>query len=567
MLQREIEKPLAWLLAIGTVFITCFVWTGNGTDPVNTPKLLALGALGFAVLGILLKFGLRQIWSNSKLFVILNLAFILFMATSTIFSNAPVTQNFYGAYGRNTGLLTYLSLSIIALGASLLSTLDSFVKLTRGMIVAGVLNVIYCFWVLSFGDPIPWNNTYKNILGLFGNPNFVSAFLGMVASAALAYLLKPNSAVKSRMAYGFLFIVSSFLIYKSHSIQGIFVALTGGSVAFFFFIRNLFKSAYLQIGYAAFIAISGVLAIAGMLQYGPLSFIYKKSVSLRGTYWNTGLNMGQSHPFTGVGMDTYGDWYRSARPPVALIDTPGPTTLSNVAHNVVIDIFASGGFPLLLAYAGILFLGLRAVLQLVLIHKKYDHITVILVGTWLGYQAQSIVSINQIGLAVWGWVLTGLLIAYARVSARERAIDETAQTSRSSQMQKRGPQIISPQLIIGVGLLIGGLVSVPPMASDARWFVATQSNNLNTFKASLTDSFFYPVNSLRLANAAVILQNSNLLTEARDYTLKGIKFNPDYFESYLVLYGLPNSTEADKEFAMANMKRLDPNNPNVLIYK
>jgi hypothetical protein len=34
-----------------------------------------------------------------------------------------------------------------------------------------------------------------------------------------------------------------------------------------------------------------------------------------------------------------------------------------------------------------------------------------------------------------------------------------------------------------------------------------------------------------------------------------------------MLYLLPNSSEEEKSMAKANMKRLDPNNPDVLTYK
>jgi len=567
MLSKEVEKSLGWLLAAGTLLVTCFVWTGGVTDPVNTPKLFAMGSLAFGALGILLKFGFRQLWNDSKYFLIVVLTFILFLFTSIVFSNSPFVQNFYGAYGRNTGALTYLSLALLALGASLLSIRESFMYIIRSLLVAGVLNIIYCLWVLSFGDPIPWNNTYKHILGLLGNPDFISAFLGMVIAAGLGFALLPKSSLKSRFGYSLLILLSSFLIFKSHSIQGIFVALTGAAVVFFFFVRDMFKSVYFHITYVVLVTLGALFVIAGMLQHGPFSFIYKKSVSLRGSYWKAGLSMGESHPFAGVGLDSYGDWYRSARPPIALVDTPGVATLSNVSHNVVIDLFASGGYPLLLSYIGVLILGIRAIFQLIKRNRNYDVITVVLASSWLGYEAQSIVSINQIALAIWGWVLTGLLIAYARVNSTEPRDIKVGAIPKNRSKTNVKAEIISPQLVIGVGLVIGGIISVPPMSSDARWFTASQSKDLTIFKSSIESSYLNPLNSPRLANAAVIFQNSNLLPEAKEAALQGIKFNADYFESYLVLYRLPNASKKEKNWAMANMKRLDPKNPNVISYK
>jgi len=102
------------------------------------------------------------------------------------------------------------------------------------------------------------------------------------------------------------------------------------------------------------------------------------------------------------------------------------------------------------------------------------------------------------------------------------------------------------------------------MSSDARWFTATQSRDLAVFKNALVSDYLHPTNSQRIANAALILQNSNLTQEAHQLILEGIKFNPDYFESYLVLYNLTNASESERKYAMQNMKRLDPNNPDVL---
>ena len=75
------------------------------------------------------------------------------------------------------------------------------------------------------------------------------------------------------------------------------------------------------------------------------------------------------------------------------------------------------------------------------------------------------------------------------------------------------------------------------------------------------------MNSPRLANAAMILQQSNLLDDSREYALRGIAFNKNYFESYLVLYMNPNASESEKAMAMENMKRLDPKNPDILKYR
>jgi hypothetical protein len=331
----------------------------------------------------------------------------------------------------------------------------------------------------------------------------------------------------------------------------------------FFFIRSKSRSALPQIGYLASSILLGMLAVLGTLQKGPLSFIYKKSVSLRGSYWHAGIEMGNSHPFSGVGMDTYGDWYRATRPAVALIDTPPVTVVSNVSHNVFIDFYASGGWPLLLTYIGLVLLAFISLFKLIFRKKNYDATFVGLASLWACYQVQSIISINQMGLAIWGWVLNGALIGY---EIMDRSRGPESESLKSTRKFKSGTKqsIVSPNLIGGIGLAIGLVLSFPPLNADVKWRSALDSRNLPTLEAALRPSLFNPADSNKYAQTILTLKNSSLNEIALKYSLQAIKFNKNNTEAWLLLYLNPTATDAQKSTALKNMKRLDPNNPNVL---
>jgi hypothetical protein len=327
----------------------------------------------------------------------------------------------------------------------------------------------------------------------------------------------------------------------------------------FYLVRAKTKGYVFTLGYVIAVAIAGAFALAGALQKGPLSeLIYKRSVSLRGTYWETGINMGMDKPFTGVGMDSYGNWYRAFRPDRALTDTPGVSTVTNAAHNVVIDIFAYGGFPMLISYLGILTVGIWAIARVTFRSRAYDGTFVALATTWLAYQLQSIISINQIGLAIWGWVLVGALVAY------EYSTRPTTDPSEKPKMTKQKELIFSPQLVGGIGVVVGALIAVPPMSADMAWKSALKAQNVQQVEAALTPSYLKPRDSARLAQAVILLENSKLPDLAYKYAKEGVAFSPDYFDAWRVLYGLSNSSQEDKDLALSNMKRLDPKNPDVL---
>jgi O-antigen ligase len=563
MLKIEVEKKLATYLSLGTFFVTVFLLTNTNTDPVNVTKLFALGGVALAVLGISLVFGREVILISYKAFLLSLALFDLIMIFASVLSSAPFSQNYFGAFGRNNGLLTYALLSAVTISSLLLSRLESFEKIMYGLFAAGLLNIAYCAWVLVFGDFIPWNNPYGNILGLFGNPDFISAFLGMFIAGSLAFIWAAKTTSVQRIILAIASSLALYEIVKSHAIQGLVVTAGGFAIVGFYVVRSRFEKQLVSYGYAVVVMIVGILAIFGTLQKGPLSFVYKRSVSLRGSYWNTGIEMGKTHPFSGVGLDTYGDWYRRARPPVALIDTPGIATVSNVSHNVVIDFFASGGFPLLVSYLSVLAFGVISIARVTARKREYDRVFVGLTAVWLCYEVQSLISINQIGLAIWGWLFTGLLVAYERLTRRE--IEKTGPLTSKSSLNpvKDQSNVISPQLVAGIGMITGLLIALPPLSADSNWYSATKSHNAAQVEAALNPSPFNPADSNRYAQAVNLFQTSNLGDLAHKYAVIAVDFNPDYFEAWHQLYFLPNSSASEKAKALSNLKRLDPKNPDV----
>ena len=196
--------------------------------------------------------------------------------------------------------------------------------------------------------------------------------------------------------------------------------------------------------------------------------------------------------------------------------------------------------------------------------QGYDAVFVAMAAAWICYQTQSLISINQVGLALWGWVLTGALIAYERAT-RGGANEESAITVKGVKAKtKSSTGVVSPQLVAGIGAVVGILIAVPPMAADTKWRSALNSKEVAKVMAALEPGYLNPSDSQRLAQAVQLLASSNLPEQAHDVAIKGITYNPEYFDAWKVLYFLPNSTDAEKAQALSNMKRLDPRNPDVL---
>lgn len=567
MFSSHFESTMSRLLYLGIPATSLFLITSTVTDPVNATKFFILGGVGFSSLLLVCTRGLKLIWSAHKSAVIFAALFVIFSISAVLQSDSPLSQNLYGVYGRNTGFFAYFFLCGVFLGALSLSRVNSYNRVILGLFVTGLLNVLYCGWVVFFGEVISWSNPYGNILGFFGNPNFIGAFLGIWISATLAFFVFSKiSRIRTITLIGLL-LLACYEVYKSHAIQGVVVTAAGLSVVLFFIIRSKTNNNFPTYVYSSFVLGIGVVAGLGALQKGPLSdIVYKTSVSLRGAYWHAGLDMGLRFPFSGVGMDAYGDWYRRSRSIYSATVLPGPNTVSNSAHNVVIDIFAYGGFPLLISYLGMVLLGLMAIVRGIRSSRSYDPIFVTLVVAWSGYQLQSLISINQIGLVVWGWLLTGLLISYARVREFkiENADSEKQLKNTRAKPEKKSSHIVSTSLIAGVGAVIGLVLSAPPISADMAWVKSTKSGNFLEVQKALTPSYLHPNDSNRLVQFVGMLEQNNLSDQARDYAIRAVKFNPDNVDSWYALYSVRNSSQAEKELALHKMKKLDPNNPNYL---
>ena len=555
MLNNSAEKTIAKLLYIGVPTVTILVTSFANYDPVNVAKMMIAAGIGFSIWALVVKNNLLSLWSTNKP-TYTSLGFFLAAGLLAILTSAaPLEQNLYGVFGRNTGFITYLGLSGILIGGTLLKNLVHYQKLTQGLLLAGIINVFVCALELAGFNIFGFNNIYGHILGTFGNPNFISSFLGLFISAFLAYVFSPGVSRQIRFISPVVIAIAFYEVLDSKSIQGIVVTVLGFGIVGFLLVRSYLKKAIYQISYLGLTLIAGTFGIAGALQIGPLTqYIYKRSVSLRGEYWRAGIKMGMDHPFTGVGFDTYGDWYRRTRSASAMI-TPGPATVTNSAHNVNIDIFSYGGFPLFMAYLALLIIASISIFKVISRTKTYDKYFYPLATAWVCYQAQAMISINQIGLAVWGWALTGAVIGYERLTREDEKVVEYV--SKRIKVKSIKDQSTSIYLTTVLGLAVGISISFPAFIADSAWRSAMKTGSIEKVQKVANQ---WPMDSYRLANVAILFEQNKFPQQAYDITKKLNEFNPGYFDGWKLLASISLPTAQEKAYATKKMHELDPRN-------
>jgi len=526
---------------------------------VNVPKFLLLGVFSISSLGFLTESKVHQKIRVELILKILLGLFVVCMLMASAMSSSPFSQSIYGSYGRNSGLLTYLFLSILIWCGSQIHLRENHYRLLKALVLVGYINLAYCLWVILFGDFIPWNNPYGNILGTFGNPNFIGAFLGMFFGVLLAIGISSESSKRFKISLLVLLPLTAFEIVKSHAIQGRVLAALSVAIVGFFFLR--FRAGRIITAvYTGACFTLGSLALAGAFQKGPLvDMIYKTSVSLRGQYWLAAWNTGHENPIFGVGMDGFGDWYRRARD-IRAIELPGINTVVNTAHNVPLDIFAFGGWPLLIIYILIMGLAFKSLIRIAIRMQSYDSLAVGLITAWICYQVQSIISINQIGLAVWGWILSGLLIGYEKHTSSSDQISNSASRNKKSIQESVEPKTVLTVAALG---LLGFILALPPVTADISLRSAQVSQDAAKLENTMKSGYFNPQNTQKFLLNIQAFESSGLFSQAHTYALQSIKWNPENYELWRVLYIIKESTPQEKENALQNMKKLDPLNPDL----
>jgi hypothetical protein len=289
------------------------------------------------------------------------------------------------------------------------------------------------------------------------------------------------------------------------------------------------------------------------LNIGPLgSHLYKISVRQRGFYWHAAKNMLINHPLFGVGLDSYGDWYFKYRSLNAAFHTP--LTQSNAAHNVYLEFGSNGGFPLFILYLLIVLLTAVSAWKLIRRQSTYNWAYAGLIGAWISYQAQALISINQLGLAIWGWVFSGVIVGSEFVTRTNASQTESqALGSRRNLKSKNGDN--SSLLIAGVGLVVGSILVAPVFLNDANYRKAAQTGNANLIITAALKSPEYTGRSIQTAQ---LLMNNKLFPQGIELVKHVLSINPRDFNAWTLLASATQPGTPDNKLANQKLKELNP---------
>ncbi len=508
-------------------------------DPFNTPKLAVLIILSGWMIGHLISifrsefkvFGSnnRWFWSITMLYLI---SLLIAFASTDLFITSLI-----GDTQRRNGFLAYFSCLIIFMFTYFRMDLIFIERLIKTLLITGLILSSYGILQTTGNDFVEWINPYNPIVATLGNPNFASAFFAMVLCLSLFSFKFQTIPQRFKVLAAVVILLSGVCILRSQSRQGIVAAALGITFyvcCYFYLVRRKLKFTVLGIS-------SGLVLISifGMLNSGPLaSVLYKDSVSVRGYYWRAGIEMFKSNPILGVGLDRYGSYFKEYREPSYALKYGFEITSSN-AHNTLIQQFATGGLLLGLSYLSLLtFVFVSGISVVRRSSGELQRVTLALLSTWIAFQAQSFISIDNLGLSIWGWVIGASILAIHRQVKLHPGNDFKLETIPLSQPKKIN--IFQP--------FVSALFLVPAL------IVAV---HLIRFES---DS--YTIRAFELAKPSGYQQ---VILSRNDGLLSNFFADPDYvFSSAMTLYDLGEKTYALNQ--VQNLLRNDPRNLDYLAW-
>ena len=531
-----------------SVLVTLIISSWINKDSMIIPKIVLLFVCASYLLPKIL-YSIPDViqFNKIKLLLIISVLIVIQIIFVTIISKAPIEQQFFGRTGRGLGIITAVSLLSVMLASAIFIKREKIKLLLIGLMGSSLISSIYSIFQ-SFGiDFLKWESKTNGVIGTLGNPNFQSSF------AALA--LVPTAVVFWNLKYkyfGSIFFTGVLLwtIYRTQSTQGIVSA----AVAVLIFASAIFYQRYKLISYLLSLVLlfSGVLAILGMLNRGPLnSYLYKVSVQSRGDFWRSAFATANDHPFFGVGIDSFGDSYLKYRDQIA-VSHPWAEYTDN-AHNFFLEYAATAGYPMVILHLSLIALTLLCFIQT---QRKIQRIDLNLLAvfiSWIVFQLQSLISPGNLAMMMWNSILTGTLIGVSILTISD--LEELVPVKK---------QIVTKTRIQSLSFMIAALLVIYPLYNTDH----QQMKAMNTGNGDLAISAAkqYPESVLRYQLITRELLNSNLPTQALDLARSAVKFNPYSASLWALILINPTAPLAEREEAKAEILNLDPLNKEVKDY-
>ena len=557
---------------IYTACITTLIVIPPLLDPFNLPKLLYL----VIATGIFLVLFLRKLEyvssANLKKVIWVAPTLTSILLISGLANNQQLHQIFLGTYQRNLGILSYFSFAVFFTLIAINRNIDvpNLIIAALGFL-GGVLSIIG-FIQRSEALKVSAALAAVSVKTTFGNIDMAAAFLGMTGTATIFLILRTKFFLIIKIVLLISYYCHYNLLFDSPAKQGRVLFVLGSAfVVGFWLITN--KKRWIKffgLGYWLAVLNLLILASVALFSHGPLKNIFqsdKASLDDRIRFSKVAIKMGLDNPIFGVGVDEFGNWFRRYQSieDFQIIKQTGAGNVDN-PHNLFMQFFATGGFPLVIFY--LVFTAFILYRSAIAISKGKDKFLVGgLFSVWAVFQVQSLFSIDQISITIWGWILAGGLVSLSYFNLQNDHTDFTEKNKQAETIKIKNLKLTT-LVIIFAQIPSFYMITVVKNhidfgnGADKLRFTNPQSNSVasnseNFLKVSLNNNEPYlRVMAVRLLND--FGQLDLMLTLSKET----VKNHPNYFEGWDTLAAIYEQT-GRKSLAVDARQRtveLDPLN-------
>lgn len=406
------SNSVNWILFC--LFVVVLYFQTNLADPFNSPKSWALHLIAAWLIGHLVS--ALKYFVESKQLILIVAFFILSALIVSVFSDLKHVA-FFGDTQRRNGFFSYMALGIIFIASARFIRFKDMKKFYSLISTISFVTIIYGTMQTLGRDFVNWNNPHNALIGTLGNPNFSAAVMAIMATLLLSsiFFVEFSKLQKLYSIAGAVMLI--VLIYRSGARQGLLAFAAG--IMSFFIILAFRKNKTMGVAALLLSVILVAFSILGMLQIGPLErFLYKPSVTVRGFYWKAGIEMFKDNPILGIGMDRYGYYFNQYREVEYPLRYGFEITSSN-AHNTFIQFFATGGILLGISYLALNLFIIKCAIVFFRNNSGPNRLVFASIfSAWVSFHAQSLVSIDNLGVSIWGWILGGTLCGLSIANSR-----------------------------------------------------------------------------------------------------------------------------------------------------
>ncbi len=455
--EKQASQIRNWVLLAGLA-TTLMVWTGLA-DPINLPKMFILTISAGWIVGSVI----TTIFYSGGRLAIGHWAIIAFVVSTVLAGLLTDVRYsaFFGEMQRNNGVFSYIALASIAFAAMVSFTPANLIQLRNWILVVG--SALTAFGLLqTFGhDPFKWVLLYNHVVGTLGNPDFFSGIVGSAAIASVWLILREEN-VRFRAAGLALLLLELFVLKRCGSIQGL-VAFALGST--FLIITRLWQIQK-KIGVTAcIVAVLGFIPLVlGLLNKGPAAgFVFRGSFHSRADYWQAALSMFKASPWSGVGLERFGQNYGQYAPQYQAVQGQG----TDNAHNVFLQLLATGGLLVILPYLFLIAVIFVSAIRGVKRIKGKERIDIVaLFSIWLALIFISAISIDNLGVAVWFWIVGGALFGVSQLRPEAKSAVKPKDKKISAKKPSENSNYLAPIVALLVSIVVL-IVMVPAWRSSA----------------------------------------------------------------------------------------------------